>query len=33
VMVMKDGQTTAELTAGKISEEDILTHSIGDKSI
>jgi len=31
VIVMKNGQTTAELTAEKISEENILTHSIGDK--
>jgi len=33
VMVMKNGQTTAELTTAEISEENILTHSIGDKSI
>jgi ABC-type sugar transport system ATPase subunit len=33
VMVMKNGQTAAELTATEISEENILTHSIGYKEI
>jgi ABC-type sugar transport system ATPase subunit len=33
VMVMKNGQTAAELTAMEISEENILTHSIGYKEI
>jgi ABC-type sugar transport system ATPase subunit len=33
VMVMKNGQTAAELTAAEISEENILTHSIGYKEI
>jgi ribose transport system ATP-binding protein len=33
VIVMKNGQKVAELTADEISEENILTYSIGDKSI
>jgi ABC-type sugar transport system ATPase subunit len=33
VMVMKNGQTAAELTTAEISEENILTHSIGYKEI
>jgi ABC-type sugar transport system ATPase subunit len=33
VIVMKNGQTTAELTAAEISEENILSYSIGDKAI
>jgi hypothetical protein len=32
-MVMKNGQTAAELTTAEISEENILTHSIGYKEI
>ena len=33
VMVMKNGQMAAELTTKEISEENILTHSIGHKEI
>jgi ABC-type sugar transport system ATPase subunit len=33
VMVMKNGQKMAELTTDEVSEENILTHSIGDKAI
>ena len=33
VIVMKNGEKTAELTADDISEENILTYSIGDKAI
>ncbi len=33
VLVMKNGQTMAELTTAEISEENILTYSIGDKAI
>ena len=33
VMVMKNGQIAAELTTKEISEENILTHSIGYKEI
>ncbi len=33
VIVMKNGQMAAELTMEKITEENILTHSIGDKTI
>jgi ABC-type sugar transport system ATPase subunit len=33
VIVMKNGQKVAELTADEVSEENILTYSIGDKAI
>lgn len=33
VIVMKNGQMAAELTTKQITEENILTHSIGDKTI
>jgi ABC-type sugar transport system ATPase subunit len=33
VIVMKNGEKTAELTTGEISEENILTYSIGQKEI
>ena len=33
VLVMKDGQVTAELTKDEISEENILRYSIGDRTI
>jgi len=33
VMIMKNGQKMAELTTDEVSEENILTHSIGDKAI
>ncbi|MBV9490113.1 MAG: sugar ABC transporter ATP-binding protein [Verrucomicrobia bacterium] len=33
VIVMNNGQMTAELRAEQITEENILTHSIGDKTI
>lgn len=33
VLIMKDGRATAELTKDEISEENILTYSIGDKEI
>jgi ribose transport system ATP-binding protein len=33
VIVMKNGQKIAELTTGEISEQNILTYSIGDKVI
>jgi ABC-type sugar transport system ATPase subunit len=33
VMVMKNGQIAAKLTTEQITEENILTHSIGDKTI
>ena len=33
VIVMKNGQKMVELTAGEVSEENILTYSIGDKTI
>jgi ribose transport system ATP-binding protein len=33
VMVMKNGQMAAELTTREISEENILTYSIGHKEI
>jgi len=33
VMIMKNGQKMAELTTDEVSEENILTHSIGDKVI
>ena len=33
VMIMKNGQKMAELTTNEVSEENILTHSIGDKVI
>ena len=33
VIIMKKGQKMAELAADEISEENILTYSIGDKSI
>jgi ABC-type sugar transport system ATPase subunit len=33
VIVMKNGEKMAELTAQEISEENILTYSIGDKAI
>jgi ribose transport system ATP-binding protein len=33
VLIMKDGHAMAELTQDEISEENILTYSIGDKEI
>jgi ABC-type sugar transport system ATPase subunit len=33
VIVMKNGEKVAELTADEVSEENILTYSIGDKAI
>ncbi|MBW0000579.1 MAG: sugar ABC transporter ATP-binding protein [Verrucomicrobia bacterium] len=33
VIVMKNGQMAAEITTEQITEENILTHSIGDKTI
>src|SRR3984957_12915337 len=33
VMVMKNGENMAELTTDEVSEENILTYSIGDKAI
>jgi ABC-type sugar transport system ATPase subunit len=33
VIIMKNGKKMAELTAEEITEENILTHSIGDKAI
>jgi len=33
VLVMKDGQITAELSSAEVTEENILTYSIGDKAI
>ena len=33
VIVMKDGEKKAELTTEEVSEENILTYSIGDKAI
>ena len=33
VMIMKNGEKVAELTADEVSEENILTYSIGDKAI
>jgi len=33
VLVMKDGEVTAELGSDQVSEENILMHSIGDKAI
>ena len=33
VIVMKNGQQMAELTTDQVSEENILTYSIGDKAI
>ncbi len=33
VLVMKDGEIMAELTRAEVTEENILTHSIGDKAI
>jgi ribose transport system ATP-binding protein len=33
VIVMKDGEKKAELTTDEVSEENILTYSIGDKAI
>ena len=33
VLIMKNGQKMAELTTDEVSEENILTHSIGDKAI
>ena len=33
VLVMKDGEVTAELSKDLVTEENILTHSIGDKAI
>ena len=33
VIIMKNGEKMAELTTDEISEENILTHSIGDKAI
>jgi ribose transport system ATP-binding protein len=33
VLVMKDGQITAELSKAEVTEENILTYSIGDKAI
>jgi ABC-type sugar transport system ATPase subunit len=33
VLVMKDGEITAELSKDRVTEENILTHSIGDKAI
>jgi ribose transport system ATP-binding protein len=33
VIIMKNGEKMAELTSDEISEENILTYSIGDKAI
>ncbi len=33
VIIMKNGQKMAELSPDEVSEENILTHSIGDKEI
>jgi ribose transport system ATP-binding protein len=33
VLVMKNGQIAAELSTEQITEENILIHSIGDKTI
>jgi ABC-type sugar transport system ATPase subunit len=33
VLVMKDGEVTAELSKDRVTEENILTYSIGDKAI
>ena len=33
VIIMKNGEKMAELTADEVSEENILTYSIGDKAI
>jgi ribose transport system ATP-binding protein len=33
VIIMKNGQKMAELTTDEVSEENILTYSIGDKTI
>ncbi len=33
VMVMKNGEITAELNKNEVSEENILTHSIGGSKI
>jgi len=33
VIIMKNGESMAELSADEVSEENILTYSIGDKAI
>src|SRR6202043_2134193 len=33
VIIMKNGESMAQLSADEVSEENILTYSIGDKSI
>jgi ribose transport system ATP-binding protein len=33
VIIMKNGEKMAELTSDEVSEENILTYSIGDKAI
>jgi ABC-type sugar transport system ATPase subunit len=33
VVIMKNGRQMAELTTDEVSEENILTYSIGDKAI